>query len=364
MMTCGRNSRIARTSGSAASATSASAKQPSGSGGFGSPSGRPESTKPRKRCSTPRISLARAISWRRTLVMSALISGRSMAGFRMSPRSPPVIVQTRTWAPSRTYLAIVAAPLLDSSSGCACTAISRTWLCKTGLPRLNPQCANTRLPTRHSPFRIVERFPHLTPALKSPTLVSLRRLIPPRTDPRSRGLQGPAQYQGVPVTETRDDTVTWLTQEAYDRLKAELDHLSGPGRVDIAKKIEAARDEGDLKENGGYHAAKDEQGQIEGRIRQLQYILENARVGDPPRTEGVVGPGMTVTVRFAGDEDEVTFLLASREESGAPIDVYSPRSPLGSAISGKKVGETATYNLPNGRSATVEILDAVPYAGM
>ena len=165
------------------------------------------------------------------------------------------------------------------------------------------------------------------------------------------------------MTETRED-VTWLTQEAHDRLKAELDHLAGTGRVEIAKKIEAARDEGDLKENGGYHAAKDEQGQIEGRIRQLQHILENARVGDPPRTEGVVGPGMTVTIRFAGDEDEVTFLLASREESGAPIDVYSPRSPLGSAISGKKVGETATYNLPNGRATTVEILEAVPYAGV
>jgi transcription elongation factor GreA len=164
------------------------------------------------------------------------------------------------------------------------------------------------------------------------------------------------------VTETRED-VTWLTQEAHDRLKAELDHLAGPGRVEIAKKIEAARDEGDLKENGGYHAAKDEQGQIEGRIRQLQYILENARVGEPPRKEGVVGPGMTVTVRFAGDDDEVTFLLASREESGAPIDVYSPRSPLGSAINGKKVGDTATYSLPNGRAASVEILEAVPYGG-
>jgi transcription elongation factor GreA len=166
------------------------------------------------------------------------------------------------------------------------------------------------------------------------------------------------------VTETRDDSLTWLTQEAYDRLKSELDHLSGPGRVEIAQKIEAAREEGDLRENGGYHAAKEEQGKIEARINQLQHILASARVGEPPRTEGVVGPGMTVTVRFERDDDEVTFLLASREESGAPIDVYSPKSPLGSAISGKKVGEKATYNLPNGRSATVEILDAVPYAGM
>ena len=166
------------------------------------------------------------------------------------------------------------------------------------------------------------------------------------------------------MTETRDDTVTWLTQEAYDRLKSELDQLSGTGRIEIAKKIEAARAEGDLRENGGYHAAKDEQGQMEGRIRQITYILENSRVGDPPRTDGVVGPGMTVTIRFTRDEDEVTFLLASREESGAPIDVYSPRSPLGSAISGKKVGDTATYTLPNGRAATVEILEAVPYGGM
>jgi transcription elongation factor GreA len=165
------------------------------------------------------------------------------------------------------------------------------------------------------------------------------------------------------VTETRDDGVTWLTQEAYDRLKAELDYLSGPARTDIARKIEAARAEGDLRENGGYHAAKDEQGQMEARIITLQHILETARVGAPPRTDGVVGPGMTVTVRFVKDEDEVTFLLASREESGSPIDVYSPRSPLGSAIMGKKVGETATYQLPNGRAATVEILEAVPYAG-
>ena len=166
------------------------------------------------------------------------------------------------------------------------------------------------------------------------------------------------------MTETRDDdTYTWLTQEAYDRLKAELDHLAGPGRIEIAQKIEAARAEGDLRENGGYHAAKDQQGMQEARIRQLTHILESARVGEPPRTDGVVGPGMTVTVRFQGDEDEVTFLLASREEVGSPIDVYSPRSPLGSAIAGKKVGETATYTLPNGRVATVEILDAVPYGG-
>ncbi|MEU9831464.1 transcription elongation factor GreA [Streptosporangium sp. NPDC048047] len=165
------------------------------------------------------------------------------------------------------------------------------------------------------------------------------------------------------MADSHNESVTWLTQEAYDRLKAELEYLSGPGRVDIAKKIEAAREEGDLKENGGYHAAKDEQGKMEARIFHLRQIVDNAKVGEAPRTEGVVGPGMTVTVRFEGDDEEVTFLLASREESGAPIDVYSPKSPLGSAINGKKVGEKATYTMPNGRSNSVEILDAVPYVG-
>ncbi|TQN32894.1 transcription elongation factor GreA [Haloactinospora alba] len=163
------------------------------------------------------------------------------------------------------------------------------------------------------------------------------------------------------MTETRDDNVTWLTQEAYDRLKSELDHLSGPGRIEIADKIEEARAEGDLKENGGYHAAKEEQGKIEARITQLQEILRNARVGEAPRKEGTVGPGMTVTIKFEGDDEEITFLLASREESGAPIDVYSPKSPLGSAINGKKIGETTSYTLPNGGSISVDIIDAVPY---
>ncbi|MET9336813.1 MULTISPECIES: transcription elongation factor GreA [unclassified Nonomuraea] len=165
------------------------------------------------------------------------------------------------------------------------------------------------------------------------------------------------------MADSRDENVTWLTQEAYDRLKEEYDYLSGPGRVDIAKKIEAAREEGDLRENGGYHAAKDEQGKIEARIYHLRQLLDSAKVGEAPKTEGVVGPGMTVTIRFEGDDDEVTFLLASREETGAPIDVYSPKSPLGAAINGKKIGEKATYAMPNGRQNTVEILEAVPYIG-
>ncbi|HET7668176.1 MAG TPA: transcription elongation factor GreA [Mycobacterium sp.] len=156
--------------------------------------------------------------------------------------------------------------------------------------------------------------------------------------------------------------VTWLTQEAYDRLKAEFEHLTGPARVEIARKIEAAREEGDLRENGGYHAAKEEQGKMEARIRQLRQLLDSAKVGEAPADDGIVEPGMVVTVRYDGDDDTLTFLLGSREDGGKPIDVYSPNSPLGSALLGKKVGDTASYELPNGNKASVTVVDAKPYA--
>ncbi|HEU4675619.1 MAG TPA: transcription elongation factor GreA [Motilibacteraceae bacterium] len=163
------------------------------------------------------------------------------------------------------------------------------------------------------------------------------------------------------MTETSAN-VTWLTQEAYDRLKGELDQLSGPGRVEIAKRIEAAREEGDLRENGGYHAAKEEQGKQEARIRQLQSLLEKAKVGEAPPDDGVVEAGMVVTARIAGDEE--TFLLGSREVAGGTqLDVYSPTSPLGEAINGKRVGDTTSYTAPNGREITVEIVDAKPFTG-
>lgn len=165
------------------------------------------------------------------------------------------------------------------------------------------------------------------------------------------------------MTQTSEN-VTWLTQAAYDQLKAELDNLSGPARVEIAKKIEAAREEGDLRENGGYHAAKEEQGKQELRIRQLTQLLEKAKVGEAPSDSGVVAPGMVVTVAFDGDPDDtMTFLLGSREVAGDDLEIYSPQSPLGTSINGKEVGENATYELPNGKKATVKILEAKPYTG-
>lgn len=153
---------------------------------------------------------------------------------------------------------------------------------------------------------------------------------------------------------------TWLTQEAYDRLSAELAELSTTGRTEIAKKIEAARSEGDLKENGGYHAAREEQGKIEARIRQLTVLLRNATVGEAPPDDGVVEPGMVVTAVVAGDE--MTFLLGSREAAGGTdIDVYSEKSPLGAAINGHSVGDTTSYTTPSGKAIEVVIKDAKPF---
>lgn len=148
------------------------------------------------------------------------------------------------------------------------------------------------------------------------------------------------------MTQTSEN-VTWLTQEAYNQLRAELDYLSGPARTEIAAKIAAAREEGDLRENGGYHAAKEEQGKQELRVRQLTQLLENAKVGEAPAADGMVAPGMVVTIAFDGDEDDtLDFLLASREYASADIETYSPQSPLGSGVNGKKIGAPTSSATP------------------
>jgi len=163
------------------------------------------------------------------------------------------------------------------------------------------------------------------------------------------------------MTEPTQGDVVWLTQSKYEDLKAELEQLRGPGRADVVKKVSDARDEGDLKENGGYHAAREELGKIDGRIQQLVDMLERAKVGETPPDDGVVEPGMKVTVELAGQEQ--VFLLGAREMAGADIDVFSPQSPLGQAIQGARRGETVTYQAPNGKDVKVQIIEAVPYAG-
>ena len=155
---------------------------------------------------------------------------------------------------------------------------------------------------------------------------------------------------------------TFLTQQAFDRLQAELEHLSTTGREEIAKRIEAAREEGDLKENGGYHAAKDEQGKQEARIRTLTQMLRDAKVSEAPQSSGVVESGTVITAVVAGGEER--FLLGSREIAGnTDLDVYSEGSPLGAAILGLKIGETTTYEAPNGKEITVSISAVETYTG-
>jgi transcription elongation factor GreA len=161
---------------------------------------------------------------------------------------------------------------------------------------------------------------------------------------------------------SQQSQVTFLTQDAYDRLSAELEELSTNGRNDIAKRIEAAREEGDLKENGGYHAAKDEQGKIEARIVQLTNLLRHATVSEAPVSHGVVEPGTVITAIIAGDES--VFLIGNREiAAGTDLTVYSEQSPLGTAIIGLKVGESTTYTAPNGREIAVEIVKVETYTG-
>ena len=156
--------------------------------------------------------------------------------------------------------------------------------------------------------------------------------------------------------------VTWLTQDAYDRLSNELDSLIG-NRAAMAKEINDRREEGDLKENGGYHAAREEQGKQEGRILQLTQMLRDARVGEAPTTDGTAGPGMVVTVRFSDDEDTETFLIGSREVSDTTeLEVYSAASPLGRALTGAKEGDTVSYNTPTGRTISVTLISAKPYS--
>ena len=154
---------------------------------------------------------------------------------------------------------------------------------------------------------------------------------------------------------------TWLTQEAADRLRAELENLEKHGRKDVTAKIEAARAEGDLKENGGYHAARDEQGKMEARIRQLKQMLENAHIGTPAAAaDGKVGAGMVVTAEIAGDE--MKFLLGSREIASGDLDVYSEKSPLGAAVMGAEIGASVSYTAPNGREIKVVIKAAEFYS--
>lgn len=154
---------------------------------------------------------------------------------------------------------------------------------------------------------------------------------------------------------------TWLSPASFERLRAELEEMSTVRRAEIAQKIEAARSEGDLRENGGYHAAREEQSKLEGRIMELTHLLENAHVSEPPAADSV-SPGTVVTALIAGEKER--FLLGSREAADlVDLEVYPENAPLGKAIIGLKAGEKSSFAARNGRPIEVEIISIEPFEG-
>lgn len=147
-----------------------------------------------------------------------------------------------------------------------------------------------------------------------------------------------------------------LSQAAYDRLKTEHDDLTTRGRIDIARKIETARELGDLSENGDYHAAKEEQGKMEGRIMHLVSMLDEVQIVESDGDASIVGQGNVVTIRYAGDDETEKYLIGSIEERRDGLTVMSPGSPLGAALMGAAVGATVTYESPGGNLA-VEVVE-------
>jgi transcription elongation factor GreA len=141
---------------------------------------------------------------------------------------------------------------------------------------------------------------------------------------------------------------THLSPAAYERLKAEHDDLTTRGRVEIAQTIERAREMGDLSENGDYHAAKDDQGKMEARIRQLQALLDRAVIVEGAEVGGKVATGSVVAIRYDGDDDVERFLVGSIEERRDDLAVISPGSPLGQALLGHQAGDTVEYEAPSG----------------
>lgn len=147
-----------------------------------------------------------------------------------------------------------------------------------------------------------------------------------------------------------------LSRAAYERLQEELTDLTTRGRVDIARKIETARELGDLSENGDYHAAKEEQGKMEGRVRHIQALLNRAELVADDAGGGEVRAGSVVEIRYEGDDSSERYLLGSIEERHDELEVISPGSPLGTALIGSKAGDTVGFEAPNGNILRVEVM--------
>jgi transcription elongation factor GreA len=147
-----------------------------------------------------------------------------------------------------------------------------------------------------------------------------------------------------------------LSQATHDRLSAELEELTTTARIDIARKIQSARELGDLSENGDYHAAKEEQGKMEARIRDLQALLLDAEIIETSDTDSV-SPGHVVAICYEGDDEAERFLIGSIEEKGADLDLLTPGSPLGRALLGARVGDWVEFESPTGAVLKVEVVE-------
>jgi transcription elongation factor GreA len=145
---------------------------------------------------------------------------------------------------------------------------------------------------------------------------------------------------------------TWLTEEAYERLKTELDTLKTEGRERMSAEIEEARSHGDLRENAEYHAAKDEQGKMEARIRQLEELLRDAHIGEPPDNDRV-RPGLKVVLDVEGDEE--TYFVGSREDQHDELEILSSESPMGKAVLGASAGDTVSFTTPTDVTVKVTV---------
>jgi transcription elongation factor GreA len=190
-------------------------------------------------------------------------------------------------------------------------------------------------------------------------------IVPPRVQNVNHSRRALRDRAWQPVaSEVVTEDATHLTRATFERLQAELEDLTTRGRVEIARAIEAARALGDLSENGDYHAAKDTQGKMEARIRQLQATLSKAQLVEEGSGEaaGTVAAGSVVAIRYEGDDDIERFLVGSIEERHDELSVVSPGSPLGQALLGKAAGESVQYEAPGG-TLRVEIVEVSAQGG-
>ncbi len=171
------------------------------------------------------------------------------------------------------------------------------------------------------------------------------RYLPPARPPRRAGQEPTAR----------------LTLDAYVRLRKELERLETDGREQIAERLLRAREHGDIRENADYDAAKNDQGLMEARIRDLQYKLRDPEILETASGD-VVDAGTLVTLRPLEDdpEDEVYLVAHSPDERAEGVRTITVTSPLGSALVGKRIGDRVTYEAPGGTFA-YEVVALAPH---